>query len=115
MQNPDDYNTNSADSNQTHFNNNYNVHDPNQMNQMNEMNEMNDLNDLNEMNEINEMNDLNDMNGINYGMNVNDGDEYGFDQLPRVSVPYLPPLSNPNTFTLVLDLDETLVHFYEVS
>ena len=39
--------------------------------------------------------------------------------LPVVEAPYLPPLpprdpSLPPVFTLVLDLDETLVHYYEV-
>ena len=34
-------------------------------------------------------------------------------ELPRVDPPYLPPLEDENTYTLVLDLDETLVHYYE--
>lgn len=34
-------------------------------------------------------------------------------ELPKVDPPYLPPLENENTYTLVLDLDETLIHYYE--
>lgn len=37
----------------------------------------------------------------------------GYTQLPPVQAPYLPPQENPDRFTLVLDLDETLVHYYE--
>ena len=35
------------------------------------------------------------------------------DSLPLVSYPYLPPLLDNSTITLVLDLDETLVHYIE--
>jgi CTD small phosphatase-like protein 2 len=34
-------------------------------------------------------------------------------ELPVVQPPYLPPLEDESRFTLVLDLDETLVHYYE--
>ena len=37
----------------------------------------------------------------------------GYDALPAVQAPYLPPPKDPNCYTLVLDLDETLVHYYE--
>ena len=39
-------------------------------------------------------------------------------ELPLVEAPYLPPLASSvaaNTYTLVLDLDETLVHYYETA
>lgn len=39
----------------------------------------------------------------------------GYEPLPLVEAPYLPALKNKeNTYTLVLDLDETLVHYFEV-
>ena len=39
----------------------------------------------------------------------------GYEPLPLVEAPYLTPLKDPaNTYTLVLDLDETLVHYFEV-
>jgi hypothetical protein len=38
----------------------------------------------------------------------------GYEPLPLVEAPYLPPVKDPNTYTLVLDLDETLVHYFEV-
>ena len=38
----------------------------------------------------------------------------GYDALPPVEAPYLKPAKDPNGYTLVLDLDETLVHYYEV-
>lgn len=37
----------------------------------------------------------------------------GYEHLPPVEPPYLPPAKDPNGYTLVLDLDETLVHYYE--
>jgi len=36
--------------------------------------------------------------------------------MPEVKEPFLPPLEPEvvaNTYTLVLDLDETLIHFFE--
>jgi len=38
----------------------------------------------------------------------------GYEALPPVEAPYLPAAKDPNCYTLVLDLDETLVHYYEV-
>ena len=38
----------------------------------------------------------------------------GYEPLPLVEAPYLPKLENPEVYTLVMDLDETLVHYYEV-
>ena len=39
----------------------------------------------------------------------------GFEPLPTVDAPYLKPIeNNTRTYTLVLDLDETLVHYFEV-
>ena len=38
----------------------------------------------------------------------------GYQGLPPVAAPYLPASRDPNGYTLVLDLDETLVHYYEV-
>lgn len=38
----------------------------------------------------------------------------GYEPLPVVQPPYLPEAKDPNCYTLVLDLDETLVHYYEV-
>jgi len=37
----------------------------------------------------------------------------GYEALPPVDPPYLPAAKDPNGYTLVLDLDETLVHYYE--
>ena len=37
----------------------------------------------------------------------------GYDALPPVQAPYLAASKDPNCYTLVLDLDETLVHYYE--
>lgn len=37
----------------------------------------------------------------------------GYETLPPVDPPYLPPAKNPDGYCLVLDLDETLVHYYE--
>ena len=39
----------------------------------------------------------------------------GYEPLPVVEPPYLPAAKDPNCYTLVLDLDETLVHYYEVN
>ena len=41
------------------------------------------------------------------------GDVNEIDLLPPVTVPFLPPSENKSDFTLVLDLDETLVHYVE--
>ena len=38
----------------------------------------------------------------------------GLEPLPSVEPPYLKPIENSRTYTLVLDLDETLVHYFEV-
>lgn len=37
----------------------------------------------------------------------------GYQHLPPVDAPYFPPAKDPDGFCLVLDLDETLVHYYE--
>jgi len=37
----------------------------------------------------------------------------GYEALPQPEPPYLPPAKDPYGYTLVLDLDETLVHYYE--
>ena len=37
----------------------------------------------------------------------------GYEVLPPVDPPYLPEAKNKEAYTLVLDLDETLVHYYE--
>ena len=37
----------------------------------------------------------------------------GYEPLPPVEPPYLPPAKDPEAYCLVLDLDETLVHYYE--
>lgn len=37
----------------------------------------------------------------------------GYEPLPLVDAPYLPAIKD-RTYTLVLDLDETLVHYFEV-
>ena len=42
----------------------------------------------------------------------------GYEPLPLVEAPYLKPLdthTTQRTYTLVLDLDETLVHYFEVN
>ena len=39
----------------------------------------------------------------------------GYEPLPVVEAPYLPAPKDPNGYTLVLDLDETLVHYYEMN
>jgi CTD small phosphatase-like protein 2 len=38
----------------------------------------------------------------------------GYEPLPQPMSPYLPDAKDPTGYTLVLDLDETLVHYYEV-
>lgn len=38
----------------------------------------------------------------------------GLQALPKVKSPYLPDDPNRKPYTLVLDLDETLVHYYEI-
>eukprot|EP00347_Sterkiella_histriomuscorum_P022565 403338002 len=38
----------------------------------------------------------------------------GYEALPLVEAPYLQPVKDPKTYTLVLDLDETLVHYFEI-
>jgi len=37
----------------------------------------------------------------------------GYQHLPPVEAPYLPPAKDPEGYCLVLDMDETLVHYYE--
>lgn len=37
----------------------------------------------------------------------------GYEALPVQPTPYLPQAKDPECYTLVLDLDETLVHYYE--
>lgn len=39
----------------------------------------------------------------------------GYEPLPTVEAPYLKPIDSNNKYTLVLDLDETLVHYFEVN
>ena len=39
----------------------------------------------------------------------------GYEPLPVVQPPYLPEARDPTCYTLVLDLDETLVHYYEMN
>jgi hypothetical protein len=39
----------------------------------------------------------------------------GYEPLPLVEAPYLPGITESRKYTLVLDLDETLVHYYEVN
>jgi hypothetical protein len=39
----------------------------------------------------------------------------GYEPLPVVEAPYLPAPKDPSGYTLVLDLDETLVHYYEMN
>ena len=38
----------------------------------------------------------------------------GLAALPKVKAPYLPANDTGHDYTLVLDLDETLVHYFEV-
>lgn len=38
----------------------------------------------------------------------------GYEPLPTVEAPYLKPIEGHSKYTLVLDLDETLVHYFEV-
>jgi len=35
--------------------------------------------------------------------------------LPKVKAPFLPPNTSDKQYTLVLDLDETLIHFVDLS
>ena len=53
---------------------------------------------------------------FSYNAGECDDDDYDEDDnLPDVSPPYLPPKKNDGRiYTLVLDLDETLIHFEEV-
>ena len=39
----------------------------------------------------------------------------GYEPLQLVEAPYLPAMKSKETYTLVLDLDETVVHYFEVS
>jgi hypothetical protein len=39
----------------------------------------------------------------------------GYEPLQLVDAPYLPPIKDNQKYTLVLDLDETLVHYFEVA
>ena len=39
----------------------------------------------------------------------------GYEILPQPEAPYLPQAKDPNGYCLVLDLDETLVHYYEAN
>jgi hypothetical protein len=66
-------------------------------------------------------NDLNFENshGVTTGTQIaNQADhEEQYDELPPVKAPYLPLLSDREqlkTYTLVLDLDETLIHYFEM-
>ena len=38
----------------------------------------------------------------------------GYEPLPTPDAPYLPPIEGSSQYCLVLDLDETLVHYFEV-
>ncbi len=39
---------------------------------------------------------------------------FDWDSLPKVEVPYIPePITDDKVYTLVLDLDETLIHFVD--
>lgn len=57
-------------------------------------------------------------NGLTGTQIANQADhEEQYDELPPVKAPYLPPLSDreqTRTYTLVLDLDETLIHYFEM-
>lgn len=49
--------------------------------------------------------------------NIVNEDQYEGDNLPAVYAPYLPPLTlrqQEKMYTLVLDLDETLIHYFEM-
>lgn len=39
----------------------------------------------------------------------------GMQPLPKVKAPFLPDSKDRKPYTLVLDLDETLVHYYEAN
>ena len=57
-------------------------------------------------------------NGVTGTQMANQADhEEQYDELPPEKAPYLPPLSDreqTRTYTLVLDLDETLIHYFEM-
>lgn len=55
--------------------------------------------------------------GIKLGQQQSHLSDDSFDSLPVVHPPFLPKLSSSeeeSTYTLVLDLDETLIHYFEM-